>query len=119
MEGIEWKGSVYRIKKCAFDFFSMEDDLVDDDDDSWELMGRDLRLKSTFLFCDLNQVIASSCDEYQKKTLTDLANKLFYCMEELGHAVESRSISLTQEHYNGTAIVLQEVMTALIHPTLD
>jgi len=38
---------------------------------------------------------------------------------QLGHAVKSRSISLTQVHYNDAALVLQEVMAALIHPPLD
>ncbi|KAG1342390.1 putative photosynthetic NDH subunit of lumenal location 3, chloroplastic-like [Cocos nucifera] len=78
-----YKGSVLWIKKCAFDFLSLEEDLIDDDDDdSWELMGRDLRLKSTFLCRDLNHVISNSRDEH-KKTLTNLGNKLFYFMEEV------------------------------------
>ncbi|XP_073102418.1 photosynthetic NDH subunit of lumenal location 3, chloroplastic isoform X2 [Elaeis guineensis] len=112
MEDMIYKGSVLRIKKCAFDFLSLEEDLIDDDDDSWELMGRDLRLKSTFLYCDLNHVISNSHDEH-KKTLTDLGNKLFYFMEELDQAVKSRSISLIQIHYNDAAHVLQEVIMSL------
>ena len=82
MEGMELKGIVYRIRECAFDLLSMEDDLIDDDEDSWELVGRDLSLKSTFLYCDLNRVIACSHDD-QKKALTDLANRLFYYMGEV------------------------------------
>lgn len=82
MEDMIYKGSVLRIKKCALDFLSLEEDLMDDDEDSRELMGRDLRLKSTFLYCDLNLVISNSRDE-DKKTLTDLGNKLFYFMEEV------------------------------------
>ncbi|EHA8588284.1 putative Photosynthetic NDH subunit of lumenal location 3, chloroplastic [Cocos nucifera] len=81
MEDMIYKGSILWIKKCAFDFLSLEEDLIDDDDDSWELMGRDLRLKSTFLCCDLNHIISNSRDEH-KKTLTNLGNKLFYFMEE-------------------------------------
>ncbi|RWW65409.1 hypothetical protein BHE74_00027295 [Ensete ventricosum] len=114
MEGTQWKGSVHRIRKCVVDLLSMEDDLVDDDDeDAWELMGSDLRLKSTFLYCDLNQVISHAREE-RKKVLTDLANKLFYYMEQLDHAVRIRSMSLTQVCYNDTASVLQEVMAALM-----
>ncbi|RWW19016.1 hypothetical protein BHE74_00023842 [Ensete ventricosum] len=134
MEGMEWKGCVYRIRKCVFDLLSMEEDLIDDDEDTWELMGSSLRLKSTFLYCDLNQVISRAKDE-RKKFLTDLANKLFCYMEQvilllsifkcclfliicgkrqLDHAVKSRSISLTQIRYNDTAHVLQEVMAALV-----
>ncbi|RRT59526.1 hypothetical protein B296_00024361 [Ensete ventricosum] len=125
MEGMEWKGCVYRIRKCVFDLLSMEEDMIDDDEDAWELMGSSLRLKSTFLYCDLNQVISRAKDE-RKKFLTDLANKLFCYMEQcclfliicgkrqLDHAVKSRSISLTQIRYNDTAHVLQEVMAALV-----
>lgn len=82
MEGMEWKGCVYRIRKCVFDLLSMEEDLIDDDEDTWELMGSSLRLKSTFLYCDLNQVISRAKDE-RKKFLTDLANKLFCYMEQV------------------------------------
>jgi photosystem II oxygen-evolving enhancer protein 3 len=82
MEGMQWKGCVCRIRKCMFDFISMEDDLIDDDEDSWDLIGRELRLKATFLYCDLNQVISNARDA-DKKSLTDLANKLFYFMEEV------------------------------------
>ncbi|XP_008813765.1 photosynthetic NDH subunit of lumenal location 3, chloroplastic-like isoform X2 [Phoenix dactylifera] len=113
MEDKDYKGSVLRIKKCASDLLSLEEDMIDDDEDSWELMGRDLRLKSTFLYCDLNHVISSARDEHKKKTLTDLANKLFYFMEELDQAVKSRSIPLTQILYSDTALALQEVITSL------
>ncbi|WOL09795.1 photosynthetic NDH subunit of lumenal location 3, chloroplastic-like [Canna indica] len=115
MEGLQWKGCVYRIRKCVVDLLSMEDDLMDEDEDedAWELMGSDLRLKSTFLYCDLNQVISNAREE-RKKVLTDLANKLFYYMEELDNAVKSRSISSTQVCYNDTVHVLQEVMAALM-----
>nr|XP_010940302.2 photosynthetic NDH subunit of lumenal location 3, chloroplastic isoform X1 [Elaeis guineensis] len=112
MEDMDYKGSVLRIKKCACDLLSLEEDMVDDSEDSWELMGRDLRLKSTFLYCDLNHVISSARDEH-KKTLTDLANKLFDFMEELDQAVKSRSIPLTQVRYNDAALALQEVVMSL------
>ncbi|XP_058090406.1 photosynthetic NDH subunit of lumenal location 3, chloroplastic-like [Magnolia sinica] len=107
MIDMESRGSACRIKKCAFDLLSIGD--LIDDEDSWDLMGRDLRLKSTFLYCDFNQVISNAPDE-QKKPLTDLANRLFYYIEELDRAVKIRSISLTQNRYNDTAVVLQEVM---------
>ena len=84
MEKTEYKGSVFRIRKCAFDLLSLEEDLVDDDcnDEWWELIERDLRLKSTFLYCDLNKVISNTHDEH-KEAFTSLANKLFYYMEEV------------------------------------
>ncbi|KAJ6809736.1 photosynthetic NDH subunit of lumenal location 3, chloroplastic-like [Iris pallida] len=123
MEDMEWKGSVYRIKKCAFDLLAMEEDLFDNDEDDgnaedgdgfwWEMMARELSLKSTFLYCDLNRIISGAFEGDRKKALTDLANRLFYFMEELGCAVKRRSISLAQVHYNDAALVLQEVMAAL------
>jgi photosystem II oxygen-evolving enhancer protein 3 len=81
MVDVEWKGSAYRIKKCAFDLLSIGGDLIDDDE-SWDLMGKDLRLKSTFLYCDFNRMI-SSAPRDQKKSLTELANKLFCSIEEV------------------------------------
>ena len=89
MEKMEYKGSVFRVRKCAFDLLSLEDDLVDEDgcdDEWWEMIERDLRLKSTFLYCDLNKVISNTHDEH-KEAFTTLANKLFYYMEEVsfGH----------------------------------
>ncbi|KAL0918396.1 hypothetical protein M5K25_010402 [Dendrobium thyrsiflorum] len=115
MEDMEAKGCVFRIEKCAFDLLSMEDDLINEDDDDiwWEIIRRDLSLKSTFLYCDLNRVISSSSDEL-KRTLTDLANRLFHYMEELDDTIKSRSISLAQICYSDAALVLQEIMAALI-----
>lgn len=85
MEKMEYKGSVCRIRKCAFDLLSMEEELIDDedfDDQWWELMERDLHLKSTFLYCDLNKVISNTNDE-NKEAFTNLANKLFCYMQEV------------------------------------
>uniref|UniRef100_A0A0D9W7A5 Uncharacterized protein n=1 Tax=Leersia perrieri TaxID=77586 RepID=A0A0D9W7A5_9ORYZ len=80
--GIELKGCVCRINNCAVELFSMEEDLVIDDEDSWGLLVRDLRLKATFLYIDLSRVI-SFCDfDEHKKMLTGLANKFFYFMDE-------------------------------------
>nr|DAD36023.1 TPA_asm: hypothetical protein HUJ06_006663 [Nelumbo nucifera] len=80
MVDIESSGSANRIKKCAFDLLSMGD--LMDDEDSWDLIGRDLRLRSTFLYCDFNQVISRASEE-QKKPLTDLANRLFHYIDEV------------------------------------
>ncbi|URE27040.1 Oxygen evolving enhancer protein 3 (PsbQ) [Musa troglodytarum] len=50
---MRWKGRVHRIRKCAVDLLSMEDDLIDaEEEDGWELTGSELRLKSTFLQLD-------------------------------------------------------------------
>ncbi|RWR78571.1 Photosystem II PsbQ [Cinnamomum micranthum f. kanehirae] len=103
-------GSVCRIKKCVFDFLSIVD--LMDDEDRWDLMGRDIRLRSTFLYCDFNQVISNAPKE-EKQPLIDLANKLFQSIEELDYAVQIRSISLTQDRYDDAALVLKEVMTLM------
>ena len=83
-EGMELKGCVCRIKSCAGQLLSMEEDLVTDlDDDSWDLVWRDLRLKATFLYIDLSRVISSCESDERKKMLTGLANKFFYFMDEV------------------------------------
>ncbi|VAH34469.1 hypothetical protein VPH35_022488 [Triticum aestivum] len=94
--GTELKGCVCRINNCAIELFSLEEDLEIEDEDSWDLVGRDLRLKATFLYIDLSRVISSCESDERKKTLTGLANKFFYFMDELGNAVKDRSASLVQ-----------------------
>ncbi|XP_059649843.1 oxygen-evolving enhancer protein 3, chloroplastic-like [Cornus florida] len=110
------KGSACRIRKCAFDLLSIGGDLVVMDDNgsgsgsSWDLMGRDLRLKSTLLYCDFNHIISASPHQHHKNTLTQLANKLFRSIEELDDAVKIRSVSLSHDRYNEAAVILHEVM---------
>ncbi|RWR72676.1 Photosystem II PsbQ [Cinnamomum micranthum f. kanehirae] len=108
MMDIGSRGSVCRIKKCALDFLSIVD--LMDGEEGWDLMRRDIRLKSTFLYCDFNQVISNAAKE-EKQPLIDLANKLFQSIEELDYAVQIRCISLTQDRYDDTALVLEEVMS--------
>ncbi|KAK3144217.1 hypothetical protein QOZ80_4AG0310170 [Eleusine coracana subsp. coracana] len=117
-QGMELKGCVCRIKNCAVELFSMEEDLVMDEEDSWDLVGRDLRLKATFLYIDLSRVISCYDSEEHKNALSVLANKFFYSMDELGDAVKSRSVPLTQVCYNDTADALREVVAALV-PSLQ
>lgn len=82
MEGMEWRGSVHRIRNCVLDLLSMEEDLMEEDEETWELTEASLRLKSTFLYCDLSQLISNARDE-SKKLLADLANELFYHMDQV------------------------------------
>ncbi|KAM3368746.1 hypothetical protein ACQJBY_010871 [Aegilops geniculata] len=112
--GTELKGCVCRINNCAIELFSMEEDLEIEDEDSWDLVGRDLRLKATFLYIDLSRVISSCESDERKKTLTGLANKFFYFMDELGNAVKDRSAPLVQVCYSDTTHVLREVVAALV-----
>ncbi|URE27042.1 Oxygen evolving enhancer protein 3 (PsbQ) [Musa troglodytarum] len=114
MEVMRWKGRVHRIRKCAVDLLSMEDDLIDaEEEDGWELTGSELRLKSTFLYCDLHRVISGAGEE-RKKALTLLADKLFYRLERLDEALKSRSISWTNVRYGDATHVLQELMAVLM-----
>ncbi|KAG8082717.1 hypothetical protein GUJ93_ZPchr0014g46521 [Zizania palustris] len=92
----------------------MEEDLVIDDEDSWDLLVRDIRLKATFLFIDLSRVISFCEIDEHKKMLTGLANKFFIFMDELANAVSSRSVPLMQVCYRDTALVLREVVAALV-----
>ena len=57
MVDMQSKGIACRIKKCADELLSIGSDLMNDAY-SWELMGRDIRLKSMFLCCDLSQWIS-------------------------------------------------------------
>ncbi|XP_039137956.1 photosynthetic NDH subunit of lumenal location 3, chloroplastic-like isoform X1 [Dioscorea cayenensis subsp. rotundata] len=113
MDSMKSKGSLCRIRKCVFDLLSMEEELVDENDDNFEFIRKDLRLKSTFLYFDLSQIISIAGDEHKKASLTHLANTLFSCIEKLGNALKSRRVSLIQIHYHDAALALQEVMTAL------
>lgn len=83
MVDMQSKGSACRIKKCADELLSIGSDLMEDGY-SWDLVGRDIRLKSTFLYCDLSQLI-SNVPKDQKKALTELGNKLFCSIEEVKH----------------------------------
>ena len=81
---MELKGCFHRIKNCAVELFStMEEDLEMDDEDSWDLVGRDIRLKATFLYIDLSRVVACCEGEEHKKALTVLTNRFFYSMDEV------------------------------------
>ncbi|PKU75377.1 PsbQ-like protein 2, chloroplastic [Dendrobium catenatum] len=72
MENLECKGSVFRFKNCFFYLLSLGEDLINVDDDNllWEFIGRDIRLKSTFLYCDIHHVISCYRDEH-KRNQTD------------------------------------------------
>lgn len=78
---MEFKGSAIRIRRCACELLSIGDDLMDDEE-SRELVRKDLQLKSTFLYCDFSKVI-SGAPQDQKKSLNKLGNRLFCLIEEV------------------------------------
>ncbi|KAK6926211.1 Oxygen-evolving enhancer protein 3 [Dillenia turbinata] len=108
-EDAELKGSTFRLKKCVCDLLSMRDDLMDGDDASWDYVGSCLQLKSTFMYCNFNQVITRASED-QKKILTEVANRLFGTIEELDTAVQVRSLPMAQDLCNEMAVILLEVV---------
>ncbi|KAK1296427.1 hypothetical protein QJS10_CPB15g00087 [Acorus calamus] len=104
---MEAMGSMRRIKQCAHELLTIGE--MGDDDESWELMESDLRLKSIFFFIDFNRLISGTHDEAYKKVLTGLTDELLYYMHELSNSVKSRSIPQTQECYADAAVVLQQL----------
>ena len=98
---MELKGCFRRIKNCAIELFStMEEDLEIDDEDSWDLVGRDIRLKATFLYIDFSRVIACCEGEEHKKALTVLADRFFYSMDEVRVLTPPFALFLANSDYD-------------------
>ncbi|XP_026397920.1 photosynthetic NDH subunit of lumenal location 3, chloroplastic-like [Papaver somniferum] len=110
MAGIFSNGSVYRIRQCALDLLSIVD--LMDEEVSWDVIGRDLQLRSTFLYCDFKQIISKAAED-EKQPLINLANRLLCSTEEMSYAVKLKDSALMESRYLDTTKVLEDLMALL------
>ena len=83
MKKMELMGCLSRIRNCSVDILTLEEILSEEEEEEmWDLIKRELQLKTTFLYFDLNHVINNSKDEH-KEVLTKLANQFFHCIQEV------------------------------------
>ncbi|KAL2496200.1 Photosynthetic NDH subunit of lumenalchloroplastic [Forsythia ovata] len=103
------KGRMHRLKRYAFDLIALGDMIGQD---TWNYIRKYLRLKSTFMYYDFDEVISAAPAD-DKKSLTELANRLFDSVEKLENAVKKQNLPQTESYYADTTSILQEVMSRM------
>lgn len=98
-----------RAKESAKDIYHIKEYI---DKKEWPYIQNDLRLKTEYLRFDLNTVINSKPKE-EKKSLKELADKLFQDMSNLDHAAKIKSTSEAQKYYAETVSTLNDVLAKL------
>uniref|UniRef100_A0A0F7GZN2 16 kDa subunit of oxygen evolving system of photosystem II n=1 Tax=Geranium incanum TaxID=1158081 RepID=A0A0F7GZN2_9ROSI len=98
-----------RAKESAKEIVSVKSFI---DKKAWPYVQNDLRLRASYLRYDLNTVIAAKSKD-EKKSLKELAGKLFQTINNLDYAAKVKSSSQAEKYYAETVSTLNDVVAKL------
>lgn len=101
--------AVQRAKESAKEIVGVKEFI---DKKEWPFVQNDLRLRAGYLRYDLNTVIAAKPKD-EKKSLKDLAGKLFQDISNLDHAAKIKSTPEAEKYYAETVSTLNNVLAKL------